>query len=113
MRPSKAPAETENLGDFRPEYFRSTRLAHQTEVLEDYVELIDDLLDRQGEARITDLAARLGVTLPTVAKSVARLEREGLVDTRPYRAIQLTTRGRDLARHVKRRHEMVVEFLRC
>jgi DtxR family manganese transport transcriptional regulator len=107
--PAKA---AEDVQSSRPDRFRSTRLAHQAETAEDYVELINELLGAQGEARIIDLAERFGVSLPTVTKIVARLHREGLVDTKPYRSIQLTRRGHDLAQRAKRRHETVVAFLR-
>ena len=113
MRRPQPAEKIEQAEDWRAARFRSTRLAHQAETAEDYVELIDELLQTRSEARVVDLAERFGVSLPTVAKIVARLQREGLVDTRPYRSIQLTERGLDLARRVKRRHEIVVAFLRC
>ena len=72
--------------------FEKVREAHQTELAEDYVELIADLIAAHGEARAVDLARRLGVTNATVNKTVQRLMREGLVESRPYRAIFLTTR---------------------
>ena len=56
------------------------REAHQTELAEDYVELIADLISAEGEARAVDLAKRLGVTHATVSKAVQRLMREGLVE---------------------------------
>jgi DtxR family manganese transport transcriptional regulator len=73
--------------------------------------LIADLIDRQGEARVVDLARRLGVTHVTVNRAVQRLQRGGLVDARPYRAIFLTTTGRRLARESRQRHDLVVRFL--
>lgn len=92
--------------------FDRTRRAHQTELVEDYVELIADLIDATGEARTVDLARRLGVTHATVAKVVGRLQRDGLVVSRPYRAIFLTEEGRELAAMARRRHQIVVEFLK-
>mgnify|MGYP000317718759 CR=1 FL=1 len=43
------------------ESFRQTRHNRRTELVEDYVELIADLIDEKGEARGTDVALRLGV----------------------------------------------------
>jgi len=88
-----------------------TRRDHAQELAQDYVELIADLIDRQGEARVVDLARRLGVTHVTVNRAVQRLQRGGLVDARPYRAIFLTTTGRRLARESRQRHDLVVRFL--
>jgi DtxR family manganese transport transcriptional regulator len=92
--------------------FGRTRRAHRTEIAEDYVELIADLIDGMGEARAVDLAGRLGVTNATVNNTVARLQREGLVRSEPYRAIFLTDKGWQLARHCRRRHAIVLAFLK-
>jgi len=88
-----------------------TRRDHAQELAQDYVELIADLIDHQGEARVVDLARRLGVTHVTVNRAIQRLQRGGLVDARPYRAIFLTTTGRRLARESSQRHDLVVRFL--
>lgn len=79
---------------------------------EDYVEAIADLMDTVGEARVTDLARRLGVTHVTVNRTVARLQQSGYVTAQPYRAIFLTEIGKKLAAEAKQRHEIVVKFLR-
>jgi DtxR family manganese transport transcriptional regulator len=65
-----------------------------------------------GEARAVDLAGRLGVTNATVNNTVARLQRDGLVRSEPYRSIFLTEKGWQLARHCRRRHAIVLAFLK-
>ena len=94
------------------ESFRRSRRDRAGEIAQDYVEAIADLSAAVGEARVTDLARRLGVTHVTVNRTLARLRRAGLVNTRPYRAIFLTDNGRRLAEESKRRHETVVAHLR-
>ena len=91
--------------------FESVRRAHQREVTEDYVELIADLLDAVGEARVVDLAARLGVTAATVNSTLQRLVRENLVKKQRYRSIFLTEAGRALAEQARERHRVVRDFL--
>ena len=91
--------------------FARVRSAHRTETQEDYVELIADLIASTGEARATDLAERLGVTPATVANTLTRLKRDGLVAMRPYRSIFLTEAGVSLAAESKARHGIVVRFL--
>jgi hypothetical protein len=76
--------------------FDRIRRAHQSEVAEDYVEMIADLIAETGEARTVDLAARFGVTSPTVNAIIQRLQREDLVETRPYRSIFLTEEDKRL-----------------
>lgn len=90
---------------------RRTRKAHARERAEDYVEAIAALIDSGGEARAVDIARMLGVTHVTVIRTVERLQREGLVTTRPYRSIFLTDLGRRLAAKSKARHEKVLSFL--
>ena len=94
------------------EIFRRSRRDRAVEIAQDYVETIADLTASLGEARVVDLARRLGVTHVTVNRTLARLQQAGYVNTRPYRAIFLTEAGRKLAEECKRRHETVVAFLR-
>ena len=91
--------------------FERIRRAHQSEVAEDYVEMIADLIAETGEARAVDLAQRFGVTAPTVNATVQRLVREGLAETQPYRSIFLTEAGRELAASCAKRHMIVRDFL--
>ncbi len=104
-KPSHTPAPTlkENL--------RKTREEHARETAQDYVEMIAELIASQGEARVIDMARRLGVTHVTVIRTIQRLQREGLVTTQPYRSIFLTAEGRRLAKESRHRHEVVVAFL--
>jgi DtxR family manganese transport transcriptional regulator len=101
VRPSSQQAE--NL--------RRTRSDRASEIAQDYVEAIADLSASVGEARVTDLARRLGVTHVTVNRTLSRLQKAGYVNTKPYRAIFLTDSGHRLAEECKRRHEIVVAFL--
>ena len=91
--------------------FRRVREAHQTEVAEDYVELIADLIEETGEARVVDLAGRLGVSNATVNNTIQRLQRDGLVTSKPYRSIFLTSEGKELAAMARERHGVVRDFL--
>ena len=91
--------------------FGKARMARSAALLEDYVELIADLLAANGEARATDVAKRLGVTHPTALKNIGRLKREGLVTARPYRGLFLTEAGQTLAQRVHLRHRLVVDVL--
>ncbi|MGB7745942.1 MAG: manganese-binding transcriptional regulator MntR [Verrucomicrobiia bacterium] len=94
------------------ETFRRSRRDRAAETAQDYVEAIADLTAAVGEARVVDLARRLGVTHVTVNRTLARLQQAGYVNTKPYRAIFLTNAGHRLAGECKRRHETVVAFLR-
>jgi len=91
--------------------FGKARSAQSSALLEDYVELIADLLAGTGEARPTDIARRLGVSHATAIKTISRLKREGLATARPYRGVFLTAAGQELAARVRARHRLVVNVL--
>ncbi|MBJ7514901.1 MAG: manganese-binding transcriptional regulator MntR [Stenotrophomonas sp.] len=93
------------------EGFAQVREARRSELVEDYVELIADLIADGREARQVDIASRLGVAQPTVAKALKRLVKEGWAIQRPYRGVFLTPAGEQLARDVRVRHQTVERFL--
>jgi DtxR family manganese transport transcriptional regulator len=93
------------------EGFLQVRQAHRSELMDDYVELISDLIQEQGEVRQVELAARLGVAQPTVAKMLKRLSAAGLIRQLPYRGVFLTAEGEAMAAKSRNRHHIVESFL--
>ena len=91
--------------------FRKTRAAQSTALSDDYVELISDLIEAEGEARVTDIARRLGVSHATANKNINKMKREGLATSKPYRGIFLTELGGELALRSRNRHRVVVDLL--
>ncbi len=85
------------------EGFRQVREAHRRELIDDYVELISDLIREVGEARQVDMAARLGVSQP--------LATMGLIEMIPWRGVFLTAEGEKLAQESRERHQIVENFL--
>ena len=81
----------------RAEAFIGVREARRSEVAEDYVELIADLIHQYGEARPVDIAERFGVRAPTVTKTQrqnpeAKLGRQNL-EAKPRGKTRGKTRG--------------------
>ncbi len=95
----------------RAEAFQFVRDARRSELAEDYVELIAELISAHGEARPVDIANKMGVTAPTVVKTLNRLAREGLITRAKYRSVFLTDEGKALAVECQRRHDIVLRFL--
>lgn len=93
------------------EQHRKTRQARSEEIGQDYVEVIDELIRGTGEARVVDIARAFGVTHVTVNRTVARLQKQGLVTAQRYRSIFLTEAGQKLAAKMRRRHRVVLKFL--
>lgn len=94
-----------------PDRFARVRAAHAAELTEDYVEAIADLIAETGRARVVDLARCFGVSHVTVSRAIGRLQRDGYVITAPYRPVELTDLGRDLAATSRARHGVVLGFL--
>ena len=92
--------------------FKKVRDAHKTENTEDYLEIIADLLNVKGEARIVDIANKLGIAQATANKTVKRLQKQGYLKKEPYRSIFLTLKGQELASSSKKRHIIVLTFLK-
>jgi DtxR family Mn-dependent transcriptional regulator len=81
--------------------------------MEDYLKTVSVLADKNGgEARLTDIAARLEVSKPSVFTALKVLEGRGLVEHRRYRMITLTRQGREEASIIRERYALLMTFLR-
>ncbi|MFH5803718.1 manganese-binding transcriptional regulator MntR [Alienimonas sp. DA493] len=107
-RPAPAPPRPPGAA---PHRHRRTRKDHATEVAEDYVEAIAELISKRGECRVSHLAERFSVSHVTVTRTVGRLVRDGLAETTPRAPITLTPAGAELAAACRDRHAAVLRFL--
>jgi len=96
-----------------PSPIAAARLSHATENTADYLETVSDLIKEKGEARLVEIAARLGVSNATANKTLQRIQREGHIHAEPYRSVFLTASGERLAEQARRCHHVVLEFLRA
>ena len=88
-----------------------TRTDHSTELTEDYVEAIAEIIAEKSTCRVNELAKRFMVSHVTVTRILARLEKEKLVRRQPYGPVFLTASGEKLAKESKQRHDVVLQFL--
>ncbi|MCA9104625.1 MAG: manganese-binding transcriptional regulator MntR [Planctomycetales bacterium] len=89
------------------------RADHASEIAEDYVEAIAAILVEKEICRVIDLAREFQVSHVTVNRTISRLQRDEFVTTTPYGPIELTPKGRRLAQASRRRHEIVLRFLKA
>jgi DtxR family Mn-dependent transcriptional regulator len=82
-----------------------------TQSLEDYLEMVSFLAD-EGEVRVTDIAARLEVSKPSVLTAIRVLAEQGLLEHKRYRSVTLTEKGIIQAAEIRGRHKMLTAFLR-
>ncbi len=80
--------------------------------MEDYLEVIYELIQQKGYATSTDVAECLNISRPSVTKMMQRLDETGLIDYEKYRGVRLTEKGGDVAETIHERHGVVSEFLR-
>ena len=96
----------------RAKPFVVTRAQHHKETAEDYTEMIADLIQHKGEARTCDIARHMSISHVTALKAIRRLQKEGYVETAPHQPIILTRKGKNLAAFSKKRHSLLIEFLK-
>jgi Mn-dependent DtxR family transcriptional regulator len=90
----------------------NTKKPECTYRMEDYLEIIYELVQRKGYATLVDIAEYLNVTPPSVTTMMRRLDRTGLLNYEKYRGIRLTEKGIDIAKIMHNRHSVLSEFLR-
>lgn len=79
--------------------------------LEDYLEEIYRFSTQMGFVRITDIANKLNVSLPSVNKAVNILHEKGYIDYIPYKNIELTKKGASLGKFLVERNRTLQDFL--
>jgi DtxR family Mn-dependent transcriptional regulator len=88
---------------------------HVTEfsaAVEDYAKAIYALQTREdAPVSTTALAERLGVTPASASGMVRKLDELGLVTHQPYKGVELTARGSQLALEVLRHHRLLELYL--
>jgi DtxR family transcriptional regulator, manganese transport regulator len=91
--------------------FSRARSARSASMLEDYTELIADLIAANGEARTTGIARRMGVAPSDRQQDHRPPEARGLARAKPYRGVFLTEAGAAMAKSARERHRLVVDLL--
>jgi len=79
--------------------------------VEEYLEAIYKLQEREGTAKTTELAKELKVALGTITNTIENLEKQSLVIHQPYKGVKLTVKGRKIALDVVRRHRLSERLL--
>jgi len=83
-----------------------------TRNMEDYLEAIWNLENRKGYIKVKDIADKLEVTRPSVSEMIKKLAENNYILYEKYGGIVFTDKGKKLAREIKRRHTLLVEFLK-
>ncbi|MDR2468656.1 MAG: chorismate mutase [Spirochaetaceae bacterium] len=82
-----------------------------TQSQEDYLEMAAFLAEKNGEVRVTALAAELGFSKASVSAALKMLEEKDLIKHERYGTVQLTNKGRTLAAEIREKHDLLKKFL--
>jgi len=97
-----------------------TRKAHneknedeiRTHRMEDYLEVIYELIQQKGFATTADISKDLNVSSPSVPKMVKKLDENHYLIYEKYRGLKLTGAGINIAQNIREKHSLFAEFLR-
>jgi Mn-dependent DtxR family transcriptional regulator len=105
----KAEHKAERLESIRDAH--NAEKAGRTTRMEDYLEVIYELIQHKGYATTVDISSYLNVSSPSVTKMLQRLSESGHVNYEKYRGITLTDSGVAVAKSIHDRHGVLAEFL--
>lgn len=115
---AKKKAADKPAGTARNSRLESIRNAHNTQKMsrttrmEDYLEVIYELIEDKGYATTVDISNYLNVSSPSVTKMLQRLNESGHINYEKYRGISLTESGMAVAENMHERHGVLAEFLK-
>lgn len=82
-----------------------------TTSLEDYLEAILFLEEKNRVARVKDIAEYLSVQMPSVTGALKTLRSKGLVEYERNSFINLSKEGMKIARSIRKKHDILKNFL--
>lgn len=82
-----------------------------TPSLEDYLEAILQLEEKNRVARVKDIAEKLSVQMPSVTGALKNLKSKGMIEYEKNSFINLTPKGSEIAHSILGKHEILVKFL--
>ncbi len=94
----------------------SIKAAHKSERarsssrMEDYLEIISELVELKGYATTLDISRYMNVSAPSVTKMLQRLDENGFLEYEKYHGINLTDKGVQIAQGIRQKHGILLEF---
>jgi DtxR family transcriptional regulator, manganese transport regulator len=90
----------------------SAKKEDRTDRMEDYLEVIYELVEQKGYATTVDISTYLNVSSPSVTKMTQRLDETGYLKYEKYRGIRLTDEGVLIAQNIRNRHGLLADFFK-
>ncbi|HKU33894.1 MAG TPA: iron dependent repressor, metal binding and dimerization domain protein [Candidatus Nitrosotalea sp.] len=101
----------------RGERLESIKEAHKSSKtdysrVEDYLEVISELVELKGYANTIEISRYLNVSAPSVTKMLQRLDENGYLKYEKYKGINLTQKGNAIADAIRQKHGILLEFFK-
>ena len=106
------PLEYTRLKSIRHANHAKKEEHYQTARMEDYLEVVYELVQYKGYATTVDISEYLNVSSPSVTYMMQRLNESGHLNYEKYRGIRLTDKGTLVAKGIRERHGLLAEFLK-
>lgn len=84
--------------------------ARSSSRMEDYLEIISELVELKGYATTLDISRYMNVSAPSVTKMLQRLDEGGFLEYEKYHGINLTDKGTQIADGIRQKHGILLEF---
>jgi Mn-dependent DtxR family transcriptional regulator len=109
--------DKKNGSDNRLDFIRSAHNEKReneirTDRMEDYLEVIYELIQQKGYATTADISKYLNVSSPSVTKMVKKLDENQYLIYEKYRGLRLTKAGTHIAKTIQEKHSLFAEFLK-
>jgi len=98
------------------ERLESIKKAHNKESskfttkMEDYLEVISELVELKGYATASDISNYMNVSPPSVTKMLQRLDKDGYLEYTKYLGLRLNLTGKNIANEIRQKHSDLLEF---
>ena len=81
-----------------------------TSRMEDYLEVISELIELKGYAIPMDISNYMNVSPPSVTKMLRRLDESKYIEYTKYHGLRLTSQGKNIANEIRKKHTDLLEF---
>ncbi len=106
--PKKSPKKEERLESIKKVHGQKS--SKFTTRMEDYLEVISELIELKGYATPTDISNYMNVSPPSVTKMLRRLDEEKYIEYTKYQGLKLTVLGKTIANEIRQKHTDLLEF---
>ena len=99
-------------GESRLESIKAAHKSTKSDLtrMEDYLEVIAELVELKGYATTLDVSRYMNVSAPSVTKMLQRLDENGYLKYEKYHGINLTDKGNNVADAIRQKHGILLEF---